>query len=130
MIEEILSFLETQQIAYLSTIDLQGYPHTVPVWFAIDGDDIIFSSAKDRARRKYIQANSRGSATIGGKMDDSAGYLIKGNLTVETDPSHGLMNKVIGRYLKGEALSQFQAMAEQQERIIVRLTPLKVIKVH
>jgi len=37
--EPIRAFLETPRIAYLSTIDLKGYPHTVPVWFAVDGNE-------------------------------------------------------------------------------------------
>ena len=65
MIDNIRTFLETPRVAYLSTIDLQGYPHTVPVWFAVDGDDLIFSATKSRARVKHILANPKGAVTIG-----------------------------------------------------------------
>jgi len=59
---------QTDRVAYLSTIDLQGYPHTVPVWFAVDGDDLIFGGVKSRTRVRHMKANSKGAVTIGGNI--------------------------------------------------------------
>jgi len=130
MLEEIRTFLEVPRIAYLSTIDLQGYPHTVPVWFAVDGDDLIFSAAKKRARVKHILANSKGCVVIGGNTDDAEGYLIKGEFKIEEDPSLTLRDKVLNRYLQGKDLEQFMARLVGEERVIVRLIPLNAIRVH
>ena len=38
--DTIRAFLQKQLIARMSTIGADGYPHTVPVWFMLDGDDI------------------------------------------------------------------------------------------
>lgn len=130
MLENIRTFLEAPRVVYLSTIDLHGYPHTVPVWFAVDGDDLIFSTAKSRARVKYILANPKGSVVIGGNANDAEGYLIKGEFKIEEDPSFALRDKVISRYLSGKDLEQFLARTGGEERVIFRLIPLKVIRVH
>ena len=130
MLENIRTFLEVPRIAYLSTIDLQGYPHTVPVWFAVDGDDLIFSAAKKRARVKYILANSKGCVVIGGNTDDAEGYLIKGEFKIEEDPTSTLRDKVLNRYLQGKELEQFVARLAGEERVIFRLIPLSAIRVH
>jgi general stress protein 26 len=130
MINEIRPFLEAPRVAYLSNIDLQGYPHTVPVWFAVDGDDLIFSAAKKRARVKQILANSKGCVVIGGNTDDAEGYFIKGDFKVEEDPSFILRDKVLNRYLKGKDLEQFLARLAGEERVIFRLVPLSVVRVH
>jgi len=129
VIDVIRTFLETPRIAYLSTIDLQGYPHTVPVWFAVEGDTLIFSTTRGRARVKHILANPKGAVTIGGNLDEKEGYLIKGEFNIEEDPSQSLINQILNRYLSGEALEQFHARLAPEERIIFRLTPTKVIKV-
>jgi len=129
VLDTIRTFLETPRIAYLSTIDLRGYPHTVPVWFAVDGDDLIFSATKDRTRVKHIQANSKGAVTIGGNLGETEGYLIKGEFKTEEDPSRILLNRIIRRYISGEALERFQARLAGEERFIFRLTPTKVIRV-
>jgi general stress protein 26 len=130
IINEIRTFLEAPRIAYLSNIDLQGYPHTVPVWFAVDGDDLIFSAAKKRARVKQILANSKGCVVIGGNTNDAEGYLIKGDFKIEDDPSFTLRDKVLSRYLQGKSLEQFLASLAGEERVIFRLIPLSVIRVH
>lgn len=129
MIEPIRTFLETPRVAYLSSIDLRGYPHTVPVWFAVDGDDLIFSTAKSRTRVKHVLVNSKGAVTIGGNMGDPEGYLIQGDFKIDEDPTKALRNKVITRYISGEALEQFLTRMAHEERLIIRLTPTKVIRV-
>jgi hypothetical protein len=50
VIDSIHTFLKTPCVAYLSHIDLQGYPHAIPVWLALDGDDLLFSASKSLAR--------------------------------------------------------------------------------
>ena len=129
MIEPIRTFLESPRIAYLSTIDLLGYPHTVPVWFAVDGDDLIFSVAKSRARVKHIRANPKGSVVIGGNLGETEGYLFKGDFRIEQDPSQTVRHQIIRRYVSEENLPQFLERSGPEERYIFRLTPMKVIRV-
>ena len=47
-------FFEKKFIARLSTIGSDGYPHSVPIWYMIDGDDLVFIS--DRTARKTRNA--------------------------------------------------------------------------
>jgi general stress protein 26 len=129
MIDDIRTFLEQPQLAYLSTIDLLGYPHTVPVWFALDGDDLIFSTQKQRVRLKHIQANTKGAVVIGGEVSDGEGYLLQGKLRIEEDINQALRYSIIYRYMSGEAAEQFIAYSNQFENRLVRLTPTKIVKV-
>jgi hypothetical protein len=118
LIENIRTFLETPRIAYLSTINLKGYPHTVPVWFAMDGDDLIFSATRGRARVKYLQANPKGAVAIGGNLGETEGYLIQGIITIEEDASHPLLTQIVCRYVGPEAMERFLGRVQQEERII------------
>jgi general stress protein 26 len=128
MIDAIRTFLEQPRLAYLSTIDVVGYPHTVPVWFALDGDDLIFSTNKQRARLKHIQANTKGAVAIGGAVGDGEGYLLQGELRIEED-NQALRHQIIYRYMSGEAAERFIAYSDQSEYRLVRLTPTKIVKV-
>jgi len=129
-IGDIRTFLDVPRIAYLSTIDNQGYPHTVPVWFSPDGDILIFNSGKNRARLKHILTNSKVAVTIGGNIGDPEGYLIKGEGVIEEDPINIKLEQITRRYILDESsLNGFLASVKQEERIILRLTPTKVIRV-
>jgi nitroimidazol reductase NimA-like FMN-containing flavoprotein (pyridoxamine 5'-phosphate oxidase superfamily) len=75
--DSIREFLQKPLIARMSTIDPTGYPHTVPVRFALGGDDIVIISVRGTRKVDHILANPKGAVTIGGDPDDGAGYLIK-----------------------------------------------------
>ena len=78
MLDSIREFLDQPLLVYLSTIDLSGFPHTVPVWFGVDGDELILPTMADRVRLKHIAANPNGAVAIGGNLSEAEGHLIKG----------------------------------------------------
>ncbi len=129
MIDNVRAFLETPRIAYISTIDLQGFPHTVPVWFAVDGDDLITSATGSRARVKHIHTNPKGAIAIGGNLGETEGYLFKGEFHIDPDPTRILLKRIIRRYLGEGGVEPFLARVGQDERLIFRLTRAKVIRV-
>jgi hypothetical protein len=132
MLDPIREFLNQPLQAYLSTIDSAGYPHPVPVWFGVDGDDLIFPTGADRVRLKHIRANPKGAVAIGGNPSEGAGdgegYLIKGDLRI-VDDDRALRHGVIRRYMSGEQAEGFIAMVDQIPYVLVRLTPAKVVRV-
>ncbi len=127
--DSIREFLKKPLLARISTIDSEGYPHTVPVWFDVDGDDIIFISVRDTAKIGYIQANPKGAVAIGGDTGDGGGYLIKGVMTVEEDPGLRWMKKVTRRYESGDQAEKDIAEWSSLDMMIIRLKPAKVLKV-
>jgi PPOX class probable F420-dependent enzyme len=127
--DTVREFLKKTLLARISTIDSHGYPHTVPVWFDVDGDDIIIISTRDTAKVRYIQANPKGSVTIGGDSGDGGGYLIKGQLTVEEDPDLRWMKQLTYRYEPKEQAEKEIADWSTLDMIIIRLKPERVLKV-
>lgn len=121
-------FLRKPLIARISTLDTDGYPHTVPVWFMLEGDEIIFIAERKTKKVKNIHANSKGAVSIGGEPGE-ASYLIKGEMTVEEDPGYAWMKKMTRFY---EAPDQAEKDIEtwlKFDMIIIRLKPTRVIKV-
>jgi general stress protein 26 len=127
--DPIREFLRKPLIARMTTIDPDGYPHTVPVWFMLDGNDIVIIA--DRSTRKvgHVAANPKGSVTIGGDSTDEAGYLFKGEFLIEEDPGHAWMRKVTFHYEEPKLAAQHVAEWAELDIIVMRLKPAKVIKV-
>ena len=128
MLDPIRPFLDQPLLAYLSTIDVAGYPHTVPVWFGVDGDDLVFPTAAGRARLKHIGANPKGAVAIGGNPSEGEGYLIKGDLRI-ADDDRALRHGIIRRYMSGQQADEFIAMVDPMPYVLVRLTPVRVTRV-
>jgi hypothetical protein len=132
---DVRSFLESPHVARLSVIDSAGYPHTVPLWYAVDGDDIVMIS--DRATRKvdFIGANPKASICIGGGegagSEVAAGYLFKGACTAEEDPGHKWLRLITHRYRSPtQAEKDIAQWSTELDIMVLRLTVAKVIKVY
>lgn len=122
-------FLKKPILARLSTIDPNGYPHTVPVWFMLDGDDIVFISACDTHKVRNILANPKGAATVGGELTDSGGYLIKGDLSLEDDPNDDWVKKFCYHYEEKAKAEEDIADWADVNIVLLRLKPKAVLKV-
>jgi nitroimidazol reductase NimA-like FMN-containing flavoprotein (pyridoxamine 5'-phosphate oxidase superfamily) len=119
--------LQKPLIARMSVIDSEGFPHTVPVWFAMDGDDAVIISVRDTRKVGHIQANPKGALVVGG--DSGAGYLIKGEFTIEPDTNQRWMKYMVYRYEPKDRVEQIIVEWSDLDIIVLRLKPRKVIKV-
>jgi PPOX class probable F420-dependent enzyme len=127
--ETARAFLQQRLIARLSTIDSAGYPHTVPVWFMLDGDELLFISDRGVRKTRNALANPKGAAVIGGDPDDATGYLIQGDLTVEADTAHNITNRMVDRYQDTAEGDLTKAAWKEDDIVVIRLQPKMVIKV-
>ena len=122
-------FLQRPLIARLAVIDPEGYPHSVPVWFMLDGDDIIFITERGTRKVGYALRNPKGAVVIGGDSGDDAGYLIKGDLSLEEDPDHEWTRVVTYRYEDEERAARDVAAWAVLDMTVLRLRVRRVIKV-
>jgi len=127
--ETVRAFLEKPLIARLSVNGTDGYPHTVPLWFMRDSDDIVIISDRKTKKVRLIEQNPKGSIIIGGEPNDGAGYLIKGDLRIEADQDRHWLKTVTYRYESGAQADKDIAEWSQWDMIVIRLTPNAVVKV-
>lgn len=125
----VREFLQKPLLARMSTIDPDGYPHTVPVWFASDGDDIVVISVRDTRKVGHILANPKGAISIGGDSGDGGGYLIKGEFIIEADPEDVWVRKLTYRYETPEQAEKDIADWAGLDIIVLRLKPTVALKV-
>ncbi|NLX10919.1 MAG: hypothetical protein GXY36_14815 [Chloroflexi bacterium] len=123
------ALLQKPLIARLSVIDPDGYPHTVPVWFMLDGDDLVAISVRDTRKIGYLLANPKGAMTIGGDPDDGGGYLVKGEFSITDDTDQVWTKKLCYHYEDREKAEQDIADWADLDMVVVRLKPKQVLKV-
>lgn len=122
-------FLQQPLIARMSTVDEDGYPHTVPVWYKLDGDDVVIMGVRKTKKVAHMQANPKGAVSIGGASGDAAGYLIKGDWHVEDDPGKHWQRTITHHYEPKEQAEKSLADWADLEIIVMRLKVKKVSKV-
>jgi PPOX class probable F420-dependent enzyme len=127
--DTIRAFLAVPRIARLATIDADSYPHVVPIWFGVDGDDIVFMSDRETAKVRNALANPHGAVTIGGGKGDSDGYMFRGQLSVYTDEGHAVTNALARRYETPQRAEALIVEWENDDVVVIRLKPVKITKV-
>src|SRR5215813_3767125 len=98
----VRSFLESPHVARLSVVDSNGYPHTVPLWYAVDGNDIVMISDRNTRKVDFVGSNPKASICIGGGEGAgsaiAAGYLFKGECGTEEDIDGKWLRLITHRY--------------------------------
>ncbi len=82
--EEWRAFLvEGQRTAKLSTVRSDGRPHVAPVWFVLDGDDLVFTTTLSSVKGKNLSRDPRVMVSVDEESFPYAFVLIQGEARVE-----------------------------------------------
>lgn len=133
--DSIREFLKQPLVARMTTLGPDGYPHTVPVWYILDGDDIVISSAPSGRKIRNIQANPKGAVTVGGDPKDDMGqaytngYLFQGDFTVAPDTGSEWIRRITYHYYRQDVEMADRDIASWGELDVIRFKINKVIKV-
>jgi len=119
----IRAFLERPRFATLSTVNADGAPFSAVVWYALEGDRILFNSARGRR----WPANLRRDPRVALMIEEGYNYVqLVGRVHIIDDQqaAQEQMAKITARYItKPEILEVRLADFRAQERIGFELTP-------
>jgi PPOX class probable F420-dependent enzyme len=48
----------------LATASPSGVPHVAPIWFVVDGEDLVFTTNMETVKGRHLRANPRGALTV------------------------------------------------------------------
>ena len=94
--ETVRQFLFKPLTATLSVVDHDGFPHSIPLWFDVDGGDLLLISHRNNQTVEFAQ--SKGSVIIGANNCEAEGYVFKGELTIERKPDYQTLKRIANRY--------------------------------
>jgi hypothetical protein len=127
--EQLSNLLRQPTIARFSTVRPDGYPHTVPVWFMLDDEDLLVFSLHDTRKVKNALAHPKGCLSVGGDPAGSPGYLIDGDLLVEADPDHVMAARITRHYESPEKAEEDLQAWRDEIFVTLRLKPRRVARV-
>jgi PPOX class probable F420-dependent enzyme len=94
------TLIERPVIANVATVDSRGRPQLTPVWIDLEGDDLVFNTAKGRAKYANLENNPHVSISIVDPDDPYNVVVVRGSAmpTVEGADAHidSLAKKYLG----------------------------------
>ena len=128
--DEVRAFLvEGTRTAKLGTITPSGWPHVTPIWFALDGDDFVFSTGRDTVKGRYLRRDERTSLCIDDDTPPFAYVHVRGRARVQERAPDLLdwTTPIAARYMgptRAEAYGRRNAVPTE---LLVRVRPERVI---
>lgn len=118
-------FAENEGFCYVVQPD--GQPHLTVVWIKRDGDDLLFSTTTDRQQGRNIARDPRVTVMINPPDAPFTYAEVRGVATITPDEAKALPNELSLKYTGQDYASFNPASANDGPRVIVRVTPSKVV---
>ncbi|MEU6381938.1 PPOX class F420-dependent oxidoreductase [Streptomyces bauhiniae] len=125
--DRLKSLLDTPVFIVVGTVQPDGSPQMSPVWVKRDGDDVLISTTVDRRKEKNLKRDPRVTVVV---MDPENPYEyaeIRGTAEMTTEGGQALIDELSLKYT-GKKYAEFNpASANDAERVVVRISPRKVV---
>ncbi|HSB02999.1 MAG TPA: PPOX class F420-dependent oxidoreductase [Anaerolineales bacterium] len=119
--EEFLDLLknETKAFLYLGTVMSDGSPQVTPVWFSMDGEEILINTAEGRAKDRNMKARPKVAMTVQDPKDPYRYLGVRGEVVSYTrEGADEHINALSFKY-RGNPYK----FTPGQKRIIFRIRP-------
>ena len=128
--DEWLAFLQAPvRPGLLATTRKDGRPHLSPIWYALDGDVIVFNTGADTVKGRTLRRDGRASVCV---QDDKAPYsfvTVSGTAewSDELDEVRRWAGIIGGRYMGDGRADEYGARNGVPGELVVRLRPTHVV---
>jgi PPOX class probable F420-dependent enzyme len=129
---EVRAFLlEGTRTGKLATQTPSGHPHVIPVWFLMDGGDIVFTTGKDTVKGKHILADGRVSLCVDDERAPYSFVHLRGTAVGELGAPELLdwTTRLAARYMGEDQAEAYGRRNAVPDELLVRLRPERVIAV-
>ena len=115
--------------AMLATTLADGSPHVMPIWFVLDGDDIVFNTGARSAKGRNLRRDPRVALAVDDPDPPFSFVHVRGRAYI----SDGLAEVrrfatiIAGRYMGADRAEEFGARNGVPGELLVRITPERII---
>lgn len=129
---EIRAFLEEQRIVQIATIDHDGWPHLVAMWYVLVNDQIVFWTYAKSQKLVNLRRDTRLTCLVetGDRYDKLQGVQIKGRAIISNGyETVQRIGAVIWEKYNGPLTDTSRQMvaAQAAKRVLVFVEPIEVV---
>lgn len=128
--DEAIAFLsEGTRTGKLGYVAADGRPLVVPIWFIVDGQQLVFNTGRDTAKGRALQRDPRVVICVDDQTPPFSFVQVQGVAATGEDPDELLdtATRIASRYMGAERADQYGRRNAVPGELVVRITPTKVI---
>jgi PPOX class probable F420-dependent enzyme len=113
----------------LATTSANGAPHVTPIWFVLDGDDIVFTTHESSLKGRAVLRDGWVSMVVDDQEPPYSFVMVNGLATVSRDLDElvAWATKIGGRYMGADRAEEFGRRNGVEGELLVRITPTRTI---
>ena len=127
--DEIRDFLTREvHTGKLASVRKDGQPHVAPIWFVLDGDDILFTTWHTTVKSANLHHDPRVALSVDDEKPPYAFVLIEGTVTIQEKAPDLLYwaTRIAGKYMGEELGEAYGKRNAVDGELLVRLKPARI----
>jgi PPOX class probable F420-dependent enzyme len=127
--DELNQFLSAgTRTGKLATTRADGSPHVAPIWFILDGDDLVFMTGANTVKGKAMLRDPRVALSVDDEQPPFAFAIIEGTVVISRDLDEmlPLSIAIARRYMGEERAEQYGRRNAVEGELLLRLRRSKV----
>jgi PPOX class probable F420-dependent enzyme len=127
--DDVVAFLSegtrTGMLGYLAS---DGRPLVAPVWFVVDGDELVFNTGDNSAKGRALARDPRVVMCVDDPRPPYSFVQVQGVASISEDPQEVLdvATRAGGRYMGADRAEEFGRRNGVPGELVVRIRPTKV----
>jgi hypothetical protein len=115
--------------AMLATTRADGRPHVAPIWFVLDGEDLVFTTAATSVKGRTLARDPRVCLAVDEPVPPFAFVMVEGVATITEEPAEllRLATRIGGRYMGADRAEDYGRRNGVAGELLVRVTPARII---
>jgi PPOX class probable F420-dependent enzyme len=129
--DDVMAYLsEGTRTGKLGYIAADGRPLVAPVWFIVDGQQLVFNTGKDTAKGRALLRDPRVVICVDDPHPPYSFVQVQGVASISAEPQELLdtATRIGSRYMGPERAEEFGRRNGAPGELVVKVTPTKVLK--
>jgi len=123
--DELYRLFQFRNLAYLSTLSKDGFPHVTPVWAEMVDDFILINTFEESAKIRHIKNDKRIALSMVEQNNPFNMVSIKGKVIEQTsEGADEHLKKLAKRYL---GIGKYYYRKPPHKRVILKIKPEKIM---
>jgi PPOX class probable F420-dependent enzyme len=121
--------MDGTRTAKVATARKEGRPHVVPVWFVLDGEDVVFTTGASSVKGAALRRDRYACLCVDDQAPPFSFVMIEGpvELSSDLDELRRVATRIGRRYMGPERAEEFGGRNAAEGELLVRLRPAHVL---
>lgn len=128
--QEIKDFLsQSRRTGKVGVVRSDGRPHVTPVWFILDGEDVVFTTWHESIKARHLKRDPRICLCVDEETPPYSFVMVEGTAEISRNPDQLFFyaRRIAGRYIGEDQADAYGKRNSVEGELLVRITPTHIV---